>query len=446
MATTMLRRRNGVRRGLAIISAAAAIAALTGCSSGGGNSSSGDSKNPSGNLQILVSSADGSDAGFRAIDAAFEKAYPKVKVVFDTVPNGNYPASESSRLTAGNVDIVTVQSRLYAPSYAKGSASNDVRLAQSGQFVDLTAQPFMKNFSSSVLAAQEFKGKDYTIPTGVSYETGVYYNKATFQKYGLSVPTTWSEFVQLSDTLKSKGVTPLGIGGKDSWPAGLPMLAAVQGAYPTESARSALAEDLWKQKVKLTDPSQVAILEKVQKVYSYAQKGFAGVPYSSIPGDFANGDFAMTPDGTWDQTTIAQAVGSKFDVGYFPLPTSDNAADNKFLGGKVELRLAVASNAKNKTAALAWMKFFSEAENYPLFLDKAGFAPSVNGVKGGAFLDSISGYTSTFQPAWDQIWVANNDAGNGALFPYNYPAVTPMGSNSAAQAATAAQKAWAAAF
>ena len=63
----------------------------------------------------------------------------------------------------------------------------------------------------------------------------------------------------------------------------------------------------------------------------------------------------------------------KVDFGYFPLPASDNAADNAVLGGKVELTLAVPSNAKNKAAAMAWLAFF--ADNYKLFNDKAGFAP-----------------------------------------------------------------------
>jgi raffinose/stachyose/melibiose transport system substrate-binding protein len=361
------------------------------------------------------------------------------------VPNANYPAAESSRLTAGNVDLL-VANPLNTPSYASSSASNDAQLASAGQFLDLSKEPFIKNFSSSVLQAQEFKGKDYTVPTGVSYSTGVFYNKAIFQKYGLSVPTTWSQFTALSDKLKAAGVTPLGIGGKDSWPGGLPMLAAVEGAYPTAADRSKLAEDLWKQKVKLTDADQVGILDKVQTVYSYAQQGFAGVPYASVPGEFASGQFAMTPDGTWNETTIAQAVGSKFGIGYFPLPTSENASDNQLLGGKVEIKLAVAANAKNKTAALAWLNFFSTPKNYELFLGDAGFAPAVTGVAAGAFLDSIAKYTSTFEPAWDQIWTANNKAGNAALFPYNYTALTPMGTDSAKQAAAAAQQAWSSAF
>jgi len=442
MATTKLRARTAVRSGIVLL-ATAVVAALTGCSSGG--SSSADSGAPTGTLQMIVSSADGSDAGFRAVNAAFEKKYPGVKIQFDTISNANYPSVEASRLTAGKVDLLTAQP-LQVPSYAEGSESNDAKLAASGQFVDLTKEPFMKRFTASVLTAQAFNGKDYTMPTGLSYYTGVYYNKAIFAKYGLSVPTTWSEFLKLSATLKADGITPLGIGGKDGWPAGLPTLAAVESAYPTLAERQQLAEDLWKQKVKLTDSTMEGILEKTSTIYSLAQQDFAGVPYASIPGDFAAGDFAMTPDGTWDNAVIASAVGSKFDIGYFPLPMSEKASDNKFLGGKVELRLAVPTSAKNKTAALAYLDFFSQTKNYELFLSHAGFAPSEPGITAGAFLDAISSYTSTFQPAWDMVWTPNNKAGTAAVVPFDYTALTPLGTSTASQAAQSAQAAWAAGF
>jgi raffinose/stachyose/melibiose transport system substrate-binding protein len=153
----------------------------------------------------------------------------------------------------------------------------------------------------------------------------------------------------------------------------------------------------------------------------------------------------MTVDGTWDQPTLDAAVAKKFDYGYFPFPGSDNAADNALLNGKTELQLAVPTSAKNKTAALAWLKFFSQKDNYGMFLKKSGFSSAQPGISTSPFLQSISQYTKTYQPAWDQIWFANNKAGQDAVFPFNYPALTPLGSDTPDQAAQAAQKAWTAA-
>ena len=433
------------RIGLAASAAAGALALVAGCSSGGGSGATAGGA-PSGTLRIAVSSADASDAAFRAINAAFEKKYPNVTIQFSAIPNDSYQAAKSSRLTAGTVDIM-VADPMQLPSYvSKSSESNDALSADYGLFLDLSNQPFMKNFTPSLLKAIAYNGKQYTVPTGVSYYTGVFYNEDMFKKYGLSVPTTWDQFVALNTKLKADGVAPLGIGGKDSWPAGLTMLAAVQGAYPTVADKNQLAEGLWKKQVSLTDPANVQVLQQVQQMYSWAEPNFAGVAYASVPAGFAAGQYAMTPDGTWDQPTIAAAVGSKFQYGYFPIPTSDDAADNATLGGKVDLSLAVAAATKNKTAALAYLSFFSQPQNYATYVKLSGTAPAEPNIPASAFLNGISQYTATFSPAWDTIWIANSKSGAAASFPFNYAGIAPLGSESVTAAAQASEKDWLAGF
>jgi len=447
MATTMLRGHR--RRTTRAVCAVATLALLPGCASSGTPADSlpggTDDQEPSGVLEILVSSADASDDAFEAINAAFEEEYPDVDINFSSVPNAEYPAAQSSRLTAGNVDILFAQPR-EVPSYASESMGNDARLADSGAFLDLTDQAFMGNYTPSVLAAIAYGGRQYAVPTGLSYSTGVYYNKSMFDELGLSVPTTWSEFLSVAEELKANGITPLGIGGQDGWTAGLPMSAAVQGQFPTTEAKNEFAGQLWNQEAALTDAKPLAVMKVVEQVFALAQPGFGGVPYSSIPAGFAAGEYAMTPDGTWNQPVIAQAVGSAFDIGYFPLPTSENAADNQILNGKVELRLAVASSTENETAALAYLEFFSDPENYTTFVELSGFAPAQPDVEPSEFLTSISQYTGTFAPSWDQLWTPNTNAGAAALQPFDYPAIAPLGTKTAEEAAADAQEAWAAAF
>ena len=47
----------------------------------------------------------------------------------------------------------------------------------------------------------------------------MYYNRAIFDKYGLEVPTTYDEYVQVCDTLKENGVTPVALASTadDAW-------------------------------------------------------------------------------------------------------------------------------------------------------------------------------------------------------------------------------------
>jgi raffinose/stachyose/melibiose transport system substrate-binding protein len=253
MATVKFRR----RRGGTVLAAIALVATATGCSgtSGGGSAApvASSGAKVTGTLNILVSSAAGSDAGFKAVTAAFKAAHAGLTVNLTPVPNENYNQSRSSRLTAGSIDIVVAFPR-ELPSYVPAAnEGDDARLADQGGFLDLTNEPFMKNFNKSVLDETKYKGKNYTVPTGLSYYTGMFYNKKIFTDAGLTVPTTWDEFIKVCDALKAKGIVPFGIAGKDS--AGVTTLGVVEGLYPTTDAKDALAKGLYGGSVKLNDGS-----------------------------------------------------------------------------------------------------------------------------------------------------------------------------------------------
>lgn len=399
-----------------------------------------------GDLQILVSSADASDAAFKAVNAAFAKKYPDVKVTLASVSNDTYPATKSSRLTASNVDIVVVKNFVEVPDFAKDSTSDDVLLARAGGLLEITNESFLKNYTKTVLDSQAVDGKQFAVPTGLSYSTGVYYNKAIFEKLSLKVPTTWTEFKSVITALKGGGLTPIGMGGKDTWPAGLAMLGVVGGSYPTADAKSKLFEGFWKNTDSLSSDKPLEVLTKTQFIFENTQKNFAGTGYDEVPAGFAAGKYAMVLDGTWNEPTISGAVKKAFEYGYFPLPASDNAADNALLNGKIELQLAVAANTKNKAAALAWLEFFSDPATYTDFVKTSGFSPAQQNITASPFLDSIKESTKTFEPAWDSVWVANNKAGQDAVYPFNYPALSPLGPDGADQAGAAAEKAWKSAF
>lgn len=440
MATTKLQSHGLRGRALAMLGMGSALVLLAGCATSG---PTGEGE-ISGIVSILVGSNDASDRALESVNAAFEAEYPGVTVDFSSVPNDTLNAARSSRLTAGNVDILVARP-IEVPDYVQNdSAGDDALSADAGIFADLTDEEFMTRYTEAVLEANAYKGKQFTVPLGVSYYTGVYYNATLFEEHSLAIPTTWSEFIALCEELQGLGISPVGIGGKDGWPAGLTMLASVQGSYPTQADKEELAEALWTGQTKLDDPETLEILTRVETYFGYAQPNFAGVGYDAIPAGFANEEFAMTNDGTWNQPTFAAAVGDKFEVGYFPLPMSEDAADNANLGGKVELGLALASNAPNKDAALAWLDFVTDPENYAKYVEESGTAPAQSGIPTTPFLDSIARYTEEFSPAWDVLWVGNTKAGPLAALPFNYPGIAPLGTGSADDAARAAQADWAA--
>lgn len=376
-----------------------------------------------------------------ALNKKFEAKHPSVEVKVTLVPTDNMPNARNTRLRAKNIDIVEVDAFLGGdqPPYVEGVPPNIWGQAiRAGTYLDLSDRPFVKSFlPNAVRDASTVDGKVWSAPSGSVMFTGVYYNKSVFAKHGLSEPKTWSEFVRVCQTLKANGVTPLTIGQKDGWPAGLPNMAIIQSLFPSLPA---LDEGLWTGTTKFTDSKPVEVLEKTKTIFGYAERGFGGIDYTTIPARFAAGKAAMLPDGTWQAPAIDQAKPD-FEYGYFPLPGSDNPADNATLGGKYDFGLAVAASSPNRDAALKWLAFYADPANYAEFIKAVGFIPAQPDVKTTPFLDSLAPYVQTMRLAWDQVFHPQPTAGKYATF--YYLGIKPIGGFSdMRQLAEREQKDW----
>lgn len=115
----------------------------------------------------------------------------------------------------------------------------DMLGAIDGEIGELVEQPIMDD------------GKICALPFyGTSY--GIIYNQVIFKEYGLSVPNTYGEFLELCGQLKNLGITPLAVGGSES--------SADQGwinyffLKDVETGRSTWIQDRISGKVSFQDP------------------------------------------------------------------------------------------------------------------------------------------------------------------------------------------------
>jgi raffinose/stachyose/melibiose transport system substrate-binding protein len=75
---------------------------------------------------------------------------------------------------------------------------------------------FDKNISPVALDLAKRNGKLYSVPVWVRPMT-IVYKKSLFDKLGIPEPKTFADLEKAMETLKSKGVTPIAVGGKFSW-------------------------------------------------------------------------------------------------------------------------------------------------------------------------------------------------------------------------------------
>jgi raffinose/stachyose/melibiose transport system substrate-binding protein len=350
-----------------------------------------------------------------SFNAKFEAAHPGVKVEMEVVNANDLAAKAQTRLTAQDVDVIDIFAfdKAVQPFMKNVEAPGWQKLIEAGLLMDITDQPFVKNYDpGSVADAGSFDGKAYAVNLGRVGYSGLYYNKDLFAANGVAVPTKWSELVAACQTFKAKNIGCMTAGGKDGWPIFVGAYGLLGSAFPDQSA---LVKGLWDGSIKYTDPAWQDLLKKYQ-IYDrdMMEAGASGVAADGAPGRFVSGEVAMQAGGTWYAAAI-DSLKPSFKWGYIPFPGSENPADNTFMFGKYDQGWAIANDTKNKDAAVAYLTEFSDPANYQAFVDAVGPIPTQPTAKLNSNLGTeIAPYLATFKIGFENLWNGPKGAGQYA--------------------------------
>jgi len=179
--------------------------------------------------------------------------------------------------------------------------------------------------TSAVSLLKTLSGTDdiYDLPLGLNVE-GFWYNKADFQKAGISAPpTTWDEFEADCQKLKSAGIQPIAAGGSDKW--GVTRLI---NAYLVRTAGTDAMKNAYDGKAKYTDAVYVKAAQKIQ---SWADKGWFGKGVNTVDMTTAgtmlmNGQAGIFYNGSWFTQNLNDATANKAGadgIGFFNVPVAD---------------------------------------------------------------------------------------------------------------------------
>jgi len=350
-----------------------------------------------------------------AFNDKFHAKYPNITVNVSVVKADELATSTQTRLTANDVDVIDMFgfAQGIQPFMKNVDKPNWQTLIEAGLLMDLTGQPFLKNYDAAAIKdAGSFNGKVYEVNTGRYAFTGVFYNKDLFAKYNVKVPTTWSQLLAAADTFKKNKIAPMTAGGKDGWPVLVAGYGILLSMYPDQAA---LVKGLWTGSVKWNDAKSVEMWKRMQILSrDLIEPGASAISFDGAPGRFASGAAAMYPAGSWDAPAI-EAANPKMNFGYFPMPGSDNAADNKYLGGKYDVGWIVAAKTSKSDAALKWLDYFSQPENYQAYVTAVGIIPTQAGAKLNTTLGKeVAPYLGNFRLGYELLWVGPKGAGQWA--------------------------------
>ena len=277
------------------------------------------------------------------VESALHDRYPEVTV---TVTPG-----------MGGADIASLRTALvsgHGPDlfFANAAPSRMGLLAEAGllQPVDEYYQEY--GWGQEILpwaqARAMFQGPDdaqpklYGVPESVEF-MAVFYKQSVFSDLGLSVPTTYQEFTDTLETLKTNGYLPILGGFRDTFPRGWFISTFFQA-----SAGRAKIEDILAGNGSWNDPD---ILRAATAVKSLVDNGYLVPQSQSLGSDEAfqlwlnNPKAGLIVTGSWEVPDCIEQ-GCRF----FALPPINPDLEAGLIGG-VGGGLAISASAEDPDAA-----------------------------------------------------------------------------------------------
>ncbi|WP_145047792.1 ABC transporter substrate-binding protein [Paenibacillus xylanexedens] len=341
---------------------------LTACGAGDsstGSSSGGDNKAKV-TLELAISKSS-QDSAFIQQDILdeFEKQ-TNVRVNLQLIPAEQTTTVLQTKLAVDETpDII---------QYNLASAVTDLNLQRNFEILD--DEPWASRIvNKDVLSAG---GHIYSFH--VSQDTGmqgVVYNKQIFEELGLTIPTTYEQFLAVCEKIKASGITPVFMPYKDAWAANIwPAAAFADFVAKNEPT---FFDDLNSNKKKWSDiPEFKTFLEQQYEVYTkgYTNTDVLSDSYDMAVGKFLNKEVAMMFMGDWLIEGVAEQDPS-MELGVFPIPSTEDASLGASpLGGQ----LFIPKKSKHLEEAKKFLDFIASKDVAQQIVDSKGYVSNFNDV------------------------------------------------------------------
>jgi raffinose/stachyose/melibiose transport system substrate-binding protein len=294
----------------------------------------------------------------------FEAENQDIKVHMEILPEDQYYTSLQARVMGGEgLDVFMVNPGSRFATFLKADA-----------FMDLTGQPFLDELSPVFLSAGQADGKQYIVPLSKSF-VGLFYNKTVFNDLGLSVPTTWDEFLACCEAIKQSGMEVISTGTAESFTSTWPWIENLVQYTDDLDIYPKLARG----DAKFTDDVFVKTLAPIKEL---ADKGYwltnaSGTKYDTSITLFATEKAAMLNNGTWGIGAIRD-TNPDLDFSIMLIPNPDG---NHVAGVAPAQSPCVFSKTKNEEASLRFMSYIFSKEIMEIYGNETGQeVPNVNAV------------------------------------------------------------------
>lgn len=284
------------------------------------------------------------------------------------------------KIESPNEAMTILKTRLIKEDYPDiigiGGDINYSNFLDAELFMDISDFEGVDDIKSAYMQIEEdleFIPQDgvYALPY-VANAAGILYNKEMFSENGWEIPTTWTEFTELCDTIReTTNIDPLYFGFKDTWTTLAPWNALAVGL-----ADSDICSQVNAGKTTFSEGYK-EVAEKMKSLLQYAEPNPYAYSYNDACTAFARGESAMYVIGSYAVPQIL-SVNPDMEIDSFPFPANENEADNVLNSG-VDLQFSVMKKCENKEAAYEVLRFLYEDETVQIYLDDQSAIPCKKG-------------------------------------------------------------------
>ncbi|MGB1857250.1 MAG: ABC transporter substrate-binding protein [bacterium] len=287
----------------------------------------------------------------------FEKENPDIKVEMTIYDHEAYKTQIRNFLPAEPPDVVNWFSGNRMKFFVNQGLFEDVS--------DVWDQNNLHNELAAARSTMTVDGKQWGVPTGY-YQWGFYYRKDIFAKYGLGEPRSMADLMNIFETLKKNGVTPIAIGTKYLWTAagwfdflnlrinGYDFhMALMDGEVSYEDQRLDRVFDVWGEIAKS----------------GYYIDNHASYSWQEGMAPMINGDAAMYLLGNFIIPDLMRA-GLEGKIGYFQFPVIDGSVRTYEEAPTDSMHIP--ARAKNKKDARRFLAFLGRADIQKIIADASG--------------------------------------------------------------------------
>lgn len=290
---------------------------------------------------------------YKKLISQFEEQNPNIKVEMEvtSADMNQYYALIKARLSGSQgLDVFAIHPGVYLSEYQ-----------EAGQLMDLTDQPFVKEYLDSMVESCTVDGKVYGLPQAYNNHC-VFYNKKIFAKYNLTPPKTWEDMEHVCQVLKENGEETIVSGSAEEWVHEIPFIQLI-GSYFKDDPM--ILQKLESGEAKFTDEKFQSLFKDYQDMgkEGFYTKDAMGTKYEPSLALFAQEKAAMLNTGTWSVGGLKQQ-NPDLEFGIFLLPS--RAGSPVVQLGPAQA-LTISANTKNAEASLKFLEFLSSKDAATLY-------------------------------------------------------------------------------